>query len=103
MSDKTPALDVSFWADPEPLDIKYLDKTYHASFDMSSVLHARISNWVFTVAGMDPGEAERLSITLTALALNETEAEVATIKPVARKTILGFLANGLRPAPATTQ
>lgn len=95
--------DLSYWMDPEPVEMKYGDKVYKTSFDQPPVLHERIAIWVRDLAGMDDDTAETLSVQLTAEAYHIDIAEARTIKPMARKVMLGFLVTGRRTDQATTQ
>lgn len=100
---KAQLVDLSYWLDPEPLDFKYGERLYHSSFNLPAVLHARIAAWFSGLTEMSEESAESLSVELTAKALKIEETEAATINPLARKTLLGFLVSGRLPAQATTQ
>lgn len=92
------AVDLSYWLEPEPLDFKYGEKTYHASYDMGPVLHERIALWCTGLADMTEEAAEALSVDLTAKALRIEASEAASIHAMARKRLLGFLASGRLPS-----
>ena len=100
---KAQVVDLSYWLDPEPLDFKYGEKVYHSSFNLPAVLHARIAAWFSGLTEMSEGDAEALSVELTAKALHIDETEAAGINPLARKTLLGFLVSGRLPVQATMQ
>ncbi len=97
------ALDLSYWADPEPLEFTYVGKTYSAPHDMPSVLHARIAMWCYMLTTKTEAEAEKESVALTAEVFDITPEEAASIAKPARKTMLTFLANGQLPTLATPQ